>query len=412
MSETLVIRLRAADEAPAAWVVVDENGARSGPMVDGPVADALSLAAGRRVLLLLPGSDVTLSEPELPLRGGARLAQVVPYALEEQLASDVDTLHFALGARSTGAAGTPVAVISRSFMQRCWEQCESAGIHVEAAYSDAAAVPASPGGCTLLLDETLLYVRRADALPYVLDASPLPEILDAVIAAPVDGAAPAEHVTFYCSSPDYERHSDVIEGLRSRTATLQVKLLPDGPLPLMAAQAAGSGAGVNLLQGPFAPRSTLGARLKEWRLPGALAAATALLFVVNQGLGWWQARQAERTLDAQIAEVFQQILPGQPVVDARAQIEGALGAGARGGDGLLPAITLLAQAMAQAPTARIEAMSFRGNALELRLTAPTVESLDGIKQAMSRDGVSAELQSATPRDGVVEGRLQVRLGQA
>ena len=51
-------------------------------------------------------------------------------------------------------------------------------------------------------------------------------------------------------------------------------------------------------------------------------------------------------------------------------------------------MSALAQAMAQAPAARIEAMSFRGNALELRLTAPTVESLDGIKQGMSRDGMA------------------------
>ena len=411
MSETLVIRLRAADEAPASWLVVDENGARSGPLVNGPVADALNLAATRRVVLLLPGSDVTLAEPELPLRGGARLAQVVPYALEEQLASDVDTLHFAVGTRGTGAAGTPVAIVSRSLMQRWHDQCEAAGITADAAYSDAAAVPGSPGGCTLLLDETLLYVRRADALPFVLDAAPLPEVLDSLLPPPEDGAEPGEHVSFYCSAADYERHRDVIEGLRPRTATLQVKLLPDGPLPLMAAQAAG-GAGVNLLQGAFAPRSTLGTRFKEWRLPAALAAGTALLFVANQGLGWWQARKAEQALDMQIAEVFAQILPGQPVVDPRAQIQGVLSAGARGGSGLLPAITLLAQAMAQAPAARIEAMSFRGNALELRLTAPTVESLDGIKQAMSRDGVTAEIQSATPRDGVVEGRLQVRLGQA
>ena len=411
MSETLVIRLRAADEAPASWLVVDENGARSGPLVNGPVADALNLAATRRVVLLLPGSDVTLAEPELPLRGGARLAQVVPYALEEQLASDVDTLHFAVGTRGTGAAGTPVAIVSRSLMQRWHEQCEAAGIAADAAYSDAAAVPGSPGGCTLLLDETLLYVRRADSLPFVLDAVPLPEVLDSLLPPPEDGAEPGEHVSFYCSAADYERHRDVIEGLRPRTATLQVKLLPDGPLPLMAAQAAG-GAGVNLLQGAFAPRSTLGTRFKEWRLPAALAAGTALLFVANQGLGWWQARKAEQALDLQIAEVFAQILPGQPVVDPRAQIQGVLSAGARGGGGLLPAMTLLAQAMAQAPAARIEAMSFRGNALELRLTAPTVESLDGIKQAMSRDGVTAEIQSATPRDGVVEGRLQVRLGQA
>jgi general secretion pathway protein L len=411
MSETLVIRLRAADEAPASWLVVDENGARSGPLVNGPVADALNLATGRRVVLLLPGSDVTLAEPELPLRGGARLAQVVPYALEEQLASDVDTLHFAVGARATGAAGTPVAIVSRSLMQRWHQQCEAAGIHAAAAYSDATAVPGSPVGCTLLLDEALLYVRRADALPFVLDAAPLPDVLDAIVPPPAEGAEPGEHVTFYSSAADYERHRDVIEGLRARTATLQVKLLPDGPLPLMAAQAAG-GAGVNLLQGPFAARSTLGTRLKEWRLPAVLAAGTALLFVANQGLGWWQARKAEQALDTQIAQMFAQILPGQPVVDPRAQIQGVLGASASTGGGLLPAMTLLAQALAQAPAARIESMSFRGNALELRLTAPTVESLDGIKQSMSRDGFNAELQSATPRDGAVEGRLQVRLGQA
>jgi hypothetical protein len=31
---------------------------------------------------------------------------------------------------------------------------------------------------------------------------------------------------------------------------------------------------------------------------------------------------------------------------------------------------------------------------------------------MSRDGIQAEIQSATPRGQVVEGRLQVRLGPA
>ena len=81
MAETLVIRLRAAPEAPASWLIVDANGARSGPARSGTVAEALQLAAGRRVLLLVPGSVVALAEPELPLRGGARVAQALPFAL-------------------------------------------------------------------------------------------------------------------------------------------------------------------------------------------------------------------------------------------------------------------------------------------------------------------------------------------
>ena len=107
--------------------------------------------------------------------------------------------------------------------------------------------------------------------------------------------------------------------------------------------------------------------MREWRLPAALAAATALLFVTVQSVSLWQLNRAEKALDAQIAEVFAQALPGQPVVDARAQMQGALASSGAAGAGLLPVVSVLAQAIAQAPSARIEAMSFRGNALELRL---------------------------------------------
>ena len=54
MSETLVIRLRAGEEAPASWLIVDGNGARSGPVQTGPVFRCLNLVDGRSVVLLLP----------------------------------------------------------------------------------------------------------------------------------------------------------------------------------------------------------------------------------------------------------------------------------------------------------------------------------------------------------------------
>jgi len=408
MSETLVIRLRAAEGAPASWLIVDSNGARSGPVQSGPVGDALGVAQGRRVLLLLPGSEITIAEPELPLRGGARLAQAVPFALEEQLASDVETLHFAVGSRAAGAVGTPVAVVARNLFDRWQRECEAAGIHPDAAYADAAAVPVGASGCSLLLDEASLFVHRANGLPYVLDAEPLQDALDLVLGA---AGETGEHVTFYAGTADYERHREVIEGMRTRTASLQVKLLPEGPLPLLAAQTA-NGAGVNLLQGPYAPRSSFGTRFRAWRLPAALAAAAALLFLAGQAVTLWQLNRADRALQAQIDEVAAQVFPDQKVVDPVAQMRGLANARSASGGGLLPVLSVLSQALAQAPDTRIEAMSFRGNALELRLTAPSVQSLDDIQQSMNRDGIVAELQSATPRGSVVEGRLQVRLGQA
>jgi general secretion pathway protein L len=411
MSETLVIRLRAAEEAPASWLIVDGNGARSGPVQSGPVADALGVAQGRRVVVLLPGSEITLAEPELPVRGGARIAQAVPFALEEQLASDVETLHFAVGSRDPGTVGTPVAVVSRGAFERWLAQCDAAGLEVNAAYADTTAVPGAGAGCVLLLDDSQLYVRRPDSLPYVLDAEPLAGALELALPGPATQGEAGEHVTFFTSTAEYERNRGVIENLRTRTATLQVKLLPDGPLPLLAAQAT-RGAGVNLLQGPFAPRSSLRTRVREWRLPAALAAAVTLLFVGSQAAMWWQESRAEQALDTQIAEVFAQALPGQPVVDPRAQMQGALGGAGGAGSGLLPAMSVVAQAMAQAPAARLKSVTYRNNVIELNLTTATIESLDGIKQAMNRDGITAEIQSATPSGDLVDGRLQLRLGPA
>ena len=65
---------------------------------------------------LLPAGDVVTLDAELPARAGAKLLQAVPYALEEQVADDIDDLHFAIGARAADGR-TPVCIVARSLMQ-------------------------------------------------------------------------------------------------------------------------------------------------------------------------------------------------------------------------------------------------------------------------------------------------------
>ena len=409
MIESLVIRLRAADDAQASWLIVDGNGARSGNVQSGPLDDALSLSQSRRTCFVLPAAEVTLARPDLPqVRGAARIALAVPFALEDNLASDLDHLHFAIGPRDASSSATPVAIVARSTLEHWRSAWEAAGIRPDAAYVESSLLPVEPNALVLLLDEGTLHVCRAGSVAFALDAEPLGVALEVALG---EVAEPGEHVTFYATPAEYEAHKDTIEGLRTRTATLQVKLLPDGALPLLAAQLP-TAQPINLLQGEYAAPTSFGSQLRQWRLPAALAAALLLTFVGAQGLKLWQLRQVEKQLDAQIAATFNQILPGQPIVDPRAQIQGVLSRAGGGGGALLPSMSLLAQAVAQAPTTRVELLSYRSGVLELRILAPTVEALDAIKQTMSRGGASVELQSANPREQQVEGRLQVRLGAA
>src|SRR5215510_1286825 len=102
MAETVVIRLLAPSRQAGSedllgdaieWVTVDGSGARLGPVRKGTLFDAAPECAARKSIVLAPGTDVLLAEPVVPLKGG-KLMQVIPFALEEQLASDVDSMHF------------------------------------------------------------------------------------------------------------------------------------------------------------------------------------------------------------------------------------------------------------------------------------------------------------------------------
>ena len=105
MADWLLLRLPRTLQEHATWLVVDARGAAVGPPQGGPLSLAAPRAAGRHVVVLVPGTEVLLAQPELPpAKAGARLQQLVAYALEEQLAEDIDELHFAIGRRHGDSA--------------------------------------------------------------------------------------------------------------------------------------------------------------------------------------------------------------------------------------------------------------------------------------------------------------------
>ncbi|CAA2962773.1 Hypothetical predicted protein, partial [Olea europaea subsp. europaea] len=145
MADWLLIRLPRTAEQPATWLTVDPRGNPSGPPQSGPLSLAAPRAVGRRVCVLVPSTDVLLTEPEVPMKAGTKLQQVVPFALEEQLADDIDDLHFAIGKRAGDSLRTPVAVIRRSLMDEWLVSLRSSGLEPESMYTESDLLPQNPG---------------------------------------------------------------------------------------------------------------------------------------------------------------------------------------------------------------------------------------------------------------------------
>ena len=407
MAEALVIRLHGnqPDTLQAEWLLVDTAGSRHGNVESGPLAAAARTAAGRPVIVLVPGTDVLLAEPELPVKSGARLAQVVPFALEEQIASDVEDMHFAVGRRDS-RPGTPVAAVALAAMNTWLAALKAAGIGPAAMYSESAAVPLTPNGVTLFVEGVRIHVLRAGAPPTVVEAEPLIEGLQVALAS---GSETRENVALFMSQDDYERDRDMIEGLREFTASLQVKLLAEGPLALLAVTIVKQAA-TNLLQGPYAVAGSMKVSLAPWRYAAMLAGAFVIVHLGVMGVQFWKLGAAEVRLDSEIAAVFSQAMPGARQVNARSQVEGRL-AQLRGSSvtgGLMTSLGALGEAIAQAPETSVEALSYRTDVLDLRVLAPSVDALDRIQHVATERGMNAVIQSATPRDAKVEGRLQFK----
>ena len=401
MSQFLVLRL--AD--PVTWIITDADGGRIGPVSTGSLTDAAPIAAERPLVVIAPGASVTFAQPELPVKSGARLAQIVPYAMEELLAGEVEQFHFAVG-RTDAEGRMLVAAVRRDELRSWMEALASAGLDPQALVPEPLCVPDNPGKTVAVLDAGQLLVRAPGAIPVALDAEPLTE---AFALAGLEGED--RHVQLYAAQQDWEHSREMIEALREVTGSLDLQLLPDGALPLLAAGATRSDA-LSLLQGEFARRTGWRAEWQRWRIAAFLALAALALHIGVRGYELVRLRAEEQRLDAAIEQAARIAMPDvERIVDARAQIEQRLaGGGTADPQGLLARLAVVGGAMTGATAPTLESLGWRNGSLQLQMVAADTDALARFAQALTARGLSADVESTTSNEKGVSAQINVTTG--
>jgi general secretion pathway protein L len=415
MPLTLLLRLPASAEEETEWQLVDESGTSAGPRQRGLLSLAAAVASTARVAVLAPATQILLAEPELPPGGGVKLARAAPFALEEQLTEDLDQLYFALGRRSSRGT-TPVAVVSRQVIQGWLAMLSAALIEPVALYADISLLPANPGQTVLWLEKGRLAVRRPGTLPFSVELTSVTDALQVagVIAdaEPDDPLDPRilESAILYATREDWQHSQAEFERLADKFESLKIQLLADGPLPWLAKGLPGTDA-VNLLQGEFARETDYGVRWRQWRVAALLGAALLGTHVAAQALQIHQANKQSAALDKEIAQIYATAMPNAPMRDPRRQMQSRLERIRRAAGGpeyFLHTLQTLTGALNGLPKTTVDALSFRGQTLDMKVTAPTVDALAQLSQRVGRGGLSAEIQSSTPIAGGVEAHLELR----
>jgi len=397
MSDRLLLRLHA--DQSLSWLSQDAQGrAQSGANAGAPSPAALARA--RRIVVLVPTEQVLLMETARVSAQRAQFLKAVPYALEDQLASPVEELHFAAPDRLPNAR-VPVAVVSRDVLRGWIERLSADGIRADALVPDALALPDVAGG-TLVIEDQRALLRTGPAGAFACDLSSLPQWLELAAADEAAGISP-EVFDFRAAPPlnlqgrvsrYHVRQRDVLAWLGAH--------LPAEPL--------------NLLQGEFAPQHRQAPARQLWRKAAMLsAAALALVFIYNGADCWRLSRESNR-LDAAMRDVLHQGFPEMDNVagDARTLMESALKRGGAGADtgGLLRLLGQIAPIVGSTTRTILKSIEYHNATLELGLRAPDVPALDLMRERLGNlPGLKAEVTAANSVDNGIDGRVRIAGGK-
>lgn len=400
MRETLLIRLAEATDEAVEFAVVDAGG-RLLTQVQRGAADSLAAqAAGRRTVLLVPGTDVSLFRVQVPTDNRQRMRRAVPYALEEQLADDVETLHFAVGGRG-GDARVEVAVAARERMDQWQAWCETAGLEPAAWYGETQLLPPADDAWTGLDDSAgeRLLLRGPDGSAYAIDRDSWPAFGTRL-------ETPARLRLLATGSA--ESDLPAVEGLEQETGGWA-----QHPLEHLAG-GLGRSELINLCQGDYSRQQQVGRLLRPWRAAAGLLAAALLLALVGQFVQLQRLEAREAELSARIEQLYRDTFPqARRVVNARHQMEQQLLAlrRARGRDSLdfLGLLARSGEVFRAAEGVQLQGVSYRDGRLDVQLTTRDLQSLDKLKQQLAAGGrLQVEIQSATAGgERRVEGRLRI-----
>ena len=390
----LVIRLPLEADDTVYWSTDSDYGMTS---VAG-LGELQKLTSTHRCKVLVPGEAVGLHVLEHPGKLNRTVLQTLPWRLEDDLAAEVEDMHFALLNHSNGKAW--MAVVARSCMEQWQAWLNDAGINSRQWLPDTLSLPFTDGECTVLKLNDQYLVRTGEWQAGTCDPSWLPLYLESL----------------HCESSDVKVRalSPMPDGTEIQPETLLCNnnsVLQDNALQPLLEPAAQSS--LNLLQGDYQPESMVIRHLKPWRTAAALLLTTcALMLGVNMASTARLESQAD-ALRAEAYAIYSDLFPGERVVRLEYSLNQKLSALRQPGDqeksGLPALLNELAPTFKSESALKPVQMDYDHSRQELRMSAES-DSFNTFSRFRENApaSVSVTVQTVEQQEDVVTGALVIR----
>jgi general secretion pathway protein L len=406
MDDTLLIHFNPS-RSEAAWALVNNSGELTSKIQQGELAEAASLASTHKSIILLDNILVHINSVQLPTQNRQKMLRAIPFALEEQLADDIEDFHF-VATKPDSANNTAVAGIRRETLQTILDMLAEHRITPEAIIADALCLAGNTKQWSVLLNQDVADIQLDiyNGAEYDRELAPL------VIESSLHNEAltKPEKILLFC------REGDNIDDIRAvvpddiELAHIQYN---QHPLVVYCGQYK-SALALNLLQGDFKPKSKTATQWKRWRLAASLAAFWLVLNLSVTTYQYQHLASKNAEMQTQIIKLYKEAFPeSKKIVNSRVQMEQKLdelrSGSSTSGDSLLGLLAYAAEALSKDKNITLQSIEYRNNRIDINLTTSNLSAIQTLNTSLNQSGkLKSEITSSTSDKNEVRGSLRLQ----
>ncbi len=412
MADTLLIHFSPDNPDTASWSLVNNTGELTSMITHGSLSDAAAIAEKHKTVVLLDNTSVYIGTTQLPIKNRQKLLRAIPFALEEQIADDVDDLHFVAG-KPQHDASIPVAAIKKATLDSIIDIMNQAGIEPVAIIPDTLCLTASNGEQWAILlhgEQANLQLNTFNGSEF--DRDTLPIIISSLLQQ--ESLETPEKIILFTLDGEAEDDATraLIESLPDDIELIKVSYNTH-PLVIYCGQY-NNAMPLNLLQDAYKPERKGNVEWKRWRLAASLAVIWITLGLGSAATEYYNLKDKNKQLGIQIEKIYKNAFPrSKKIINARVQMEQKLkelkgGSSTSEGTSMVALLTNSASALSSEKGINLQTISYRNNKMDLELTGTNLQAIESLNKKINQPPLESEIVSSSAEKDQVKGNIRVQ----
>lgn len=356
---------------------------------------------------LLPGTDVLLTKIKLPKQlSHANKLKAIPYALEEQLAEDLNQLHFVLGDKEK-TDNYPVAVLNKAKMA-LWKNCfdrltNKSNRLTPILIPDLLLLPLRENHWSILIDDNKALIRTGECAGFSIEIENMIPLISLYFENKT--LLLPEVIEIFCS-PDCTLDFTLLEKLPckfKRHDQTQEKLI-------FLSKGLSSLPRINLLQGIYQPFENPFTFKKIFTTTAVFMAAWLSILTLGDGVSNILLQNRIAIVQNEMLDNLKKLMPNASLVNSKEALEHELNNLRKlaGNNQFFSLMQRTAPALSRLFGIKLMNIKFENQILQLHLEADDFSFLDQLQNELRNKSLEVEQRNAKKMGTHIQADLIIR----